>query len=132
MYFYIKQNSTSPDLTYSIAQRTLDKYSISEDMLKYAVATFSMVDSDSKLYQVANNPAELIINTDPIKISKEGKYVLRYSFLKYDTETPGNYWGEFKIDILHPEKFYRKLTIPTSGFINIIISPSITKTTVIG
>ena len=128
--FFIKQNSTLPELTYPVSRKTFEKYSIPEDMLKYAVATFSMFDSNNRTYSIANSPAEFIINTDKYKISSEGKYVLKYKFKEFDTEEYGKFMGEFKIDILHVD-YLKKLTIPTSGMIIIYITPSITKTTVI-
>ncbi len=130
MIFYIKQNSTLPKLMYSISPKTFEKYSISEDVVRYGVATFSMINKDTGHYVIANSPAELIINTDPHKISKEGKYLLTYSFTEFDTSDPGVFWGEFKIDFLYLTNM-GKLTLPSVEKITIVVSKSITKTTVI-
>ncbi len=128
--FYIGQHSTLPELTYSISKKYFDKYSIDDDMLMQSVATFSLIDSDTGLYIIANSPAMFVINTDPYKISKQGKYLLKYRFERFDTTESGKYFGEFKLDILHPD-FMGKITFPTTEKLNIFITPSITKTDVI-
>ncbi len=113
-----------------MGQRFFDQYSIDEHLLRQAVATFSMVDSETGHHVIANSPAEFFINTEPYKISTQGKYVLKYRFDKFSTDGAGKYFGEFKIDILHPE-YMGKITVPTSEKLNIFITPSITKTDVI-
>jgi len=128
--FFIKQYSTSPILLYPIAKKSFEKYGIDVDWLDYAVATFSMKNGDTNLFHIANKPAIFEINEDRYKISSEGKYVLKYQFTENDTNDVGRFWGEFKIDVLHPN-YPLKLTIPTSGNISIMITPSITRTTVV-
>jgi len=127
--FFIKQGSTFPELTYSVDPQIFDKYSIDKEYLNYAVGTFSMVKSNG-LFMIANNPAEFIINTDPYKISAEGKYVLKYGFKEHETSELGKFLGEFRLDFIHPE-YKNNLTLPTYGEINIYVGGSITKTTVI-
>jgi hypothetical protein len=128
--FYIGQHSTLPELTYSIPKTFFDKYSIDNDMLMQSVATFSLIDSDTGIFIIANSPAMFIINTDPYKISKQGRYLLKYRFERFDTTESGKYFGEFKLDILHPD-FMGKITFPTTGKLNVFITPSITKTDVV-
>lgn len=128
--FFIKQHSTSPILHYPVAKKSFEKYGVDVDWLDYAVATFSMRNGDTGLYHIANKPAIFVINNDRNKISSEGKYVLKYQFTEQDTLDIGRYFGEFKIDVLHPDH-PMKLTVPTSGYISIMVTPSITKTTVV-
>lgn len=128
--FFIKQHSNAPILIYSVSKKLFEKYGVDVNLLEYAVATFSMKSGDTDLFHIANKPAIFEINTDRYKISSEGKYILKYHFTKHDTANCGRFFGEFKIDILHPDHPI-KLTVPTSGDIPITITPSITKTTVI-
>lgn len=128
--FYIGQHSTLPELIFPISERFFIKNSIDEDLLRRSVATFSMVNSQDGVYYVANSPAIFEINTDPYKISKQGKYILKYRFNRMDTAESGKFWGEFKLDILDPN-FMGNITFPTTGKLNIFIKTSITKTDVV-
>jgi len=128
--FYIKQHSNAPILIYPVSKRSFERYGINLDWLDYAVATFSMKNSDNGLFHIANKGAAFEINNDRHKISSEGKYVLKYQFTEEDTADVGRFRGEFKIDVLHPDH-PMKLTIPTSGSISIMVTPAITKTTVV-
>ena len=125
--FYIGQYSTLPELRYSISESFLRQNSIDENMLRYAVATFSLIHSENNVFRVANSPAQFEINTEPFKISEQGKYVLKYRFKRIDTSESGKFFGEFKLDILHPNHIGR-LTFPSTERINVFITPSITKT----
>ena len=128
--FFIKKDSTLPELKYPLIQRVREKYDISDVMLENVAVTFSMMDADTGLYRIANVPASLVINTDRPDYPDEVKYTLVYRFKLKDTKIAGRYLGEFKLDFLG-DGGCGKITLPTEGQINILISDSLTKTTVI-
>lgn len=128
--FFIKKDSTLPELKYPLIQKVREKYDISDMMLENVAVTFSMMDADTGLYRIANVPASLVINTDRPDYPDEVKYTLVYRFKLKDTKIAGRYLGEFKLDFLG-DGGCGKITLPTEGQINILISDSLTKTTVI-
>ena len=129
--FFIKTNSTYPELKYPLFQKIREMYDISDDMLEYAAVTFSMIESDSGLFRIANTAAKLVVNNKIDENLDEEKYTLVYRFKKKDTKFSGRFYGEFKLDFIHPTKIGPKITLPVNGMIEILISDSITKTTVI-
>lgn len=129
--FFIKKDSTLPELKYPLTQFVLEQYDISKDMLENVAVTFSMIDVDSGRFKIANVPASLIINTDRPQFPDELTYTLVYRFKLSQTSKSGRYIGEFVIDFLNPEYGCGKIKLPVDNQINIIISDSITKTTVV-
>lgn len=127
--FFIKKDSTYPELKYPLIQKIREQYDISDNMLENVAITFSMIDAETGIYRIANVPANLVINNDRVNYPDEEQYTLTYRFKLKDTKKAGRFYGEFKIDALGEECF--KLTLPVNTYINIIISDSITKTTVI-
>jgi hypothetical protein len=128
--FFIKKDSTLPELKFPLTQHLREQYDISDDMLDNVAITFSMIDSDG-IYRIANVAANLVINRDRVNNPDEEEYTLTYRFKQTQTSKTGRFNGEFKLDFLNPEYGCGKITLPTQGYINIIISDSITKTTVI-
>jgi hypothetical protein len=127
--FFIKKDSTLPDLKYPLIQQVREQYDISDDMLENVAVTFSMIDAQTGLYRIANVAANLVVNNDRVNFPDEEKYTLVYRFKLPQTAKAGRYLGKFKIDFLG--EHCGKLTLPTQNQINIIISEGITKTTVI-
>lgn len=128
--FFIKKDSTLPELKYPLTQFTLEQYDISANMLENVAITFSMIDANTGLYRIANVPANLVINTARPEFPDELTYTLVYRFKLPQTSKSGRYMGEFTIDFLGQDGC-GKLTLPVDNQINIVISDSITKTTVI-
>ena len=131
--FFIKKDSTLPELKYPLTQHVMEKYDISKDMLENCAVTFSMVDIENGLYKIANVEANLVVNNNRPEYPDELKYTLMYRFKLKDTKKAGRFAGEFKIDFISSENVGEcgKITLPTQGQINIIISDGITKTTVV-
>jgi hypothetical protein len=127
--FFIKKDSTLPELKYPLTQHTLEQYNITPDMLGNVAVTVSMIDENG-LYRIANAPANLVINDNRPDFPAEEKYTLTYKFKLRDTRKAGRYQFEFVVDFLGNE-FCGKIKLPVNGYINVIISDSITKTTVI-
>jgi hypothetical protein len=128
--FFIKKDSTLPELTYPLTQHTMEQYKITSSMLDNVAVTFSMMDAQTGLYRIANVPANLVINRDRPDFPAELEYTLMYRFKPHETSKAGRFYGEFKLDFLGPENC-GKLTMPVDSQINILISDSITKTTVV-
>lgn len=128
--FFIKKNSTLPKLKFPLTEYLMTRYDITDDMLENCAITFSMIDSDSGVYKIANKAADLVINTDFANNPDEDKYNLVYKFSLSETAKPGVFLGEFKVDFLG-ENQCGKITFPMTDKITIVVQDSTTKTTVI-
>ena len=128
--FFIKKDSTLPELKYPVIQKVREQYNITDDILENIAVTFSMMDAETSLYRIANVEGSLVINNDRELYPYEEKYTLVYRFRLKDTAKTGRFLGEFVIDVLGDNNC-GKLKLPVNGYINIIISDSLTKTTVV-
>ena len=131
--FFIKKDSTLPELKYPLTQHTMEQYNITPDMLENVAVTFSMIEADSGLFRIANVAGNLVVNNDRPEYPDEVQYTLTYRFKLPQTAKAGRYFGEFKLDFIPSgnDGECGKITLPTQGLINILISDGITKTTVI-
>lgn len=131
--FFIKKDSTLPVLKYPLIQKVREKYDITDDMLENVAVTFSMVDISNGVYRIANVPANLVINRNRPEFPDEVEYTLTYRFKLKDTAKTGRFAGEFVIDFIPSGNVggCGKMKLPLNGQINIIITDSFTKTTVI-
>jgi hypothetical protein len=131
--FFIKKDSTLPELKHPLTQHTMEQYDITEDMLENCAITFSMIDASTGLYRIANVAANLVVNRNRPEFPDEVEYTLTYRFKLKDTRKAGRFLGEFKLDFILSGDAggCGKITLPTQNQINIIISDGITKTTVI-
>jgi len=127
--FFIKKNSTLPILKLPLIQSIREQYDITEEMLANVAVTFSMRDSETGIYRIANTAGDLDISRDRQGSPDEVEYTLTYKFSLSDTKRTGRFEGEFKIDFLGD--YCGKITLPNNTPIQIFISDSITKTTVI-
>jgi hypothetical protein len=129
--FYIKKDSTFPILKYPLIQKLREEYDITDEMLENCAITFSLLDSESGCYKIANAAGNLVVNEDPAKFPDEEKYTLTYQFKLAQTSHAGRFLGEFVIDFLDEQYSCYKIKLPTTSYINVIISESLTKTTVV-
>jgi len=131
--FFIKKDSTLPELKYPLTQFTLEQYDITADMLENVAVTFSMIDANTGLYRIANVPASIVFNIDRPQYPDELLYTLVYRFKLPQTSKAGRFVGEFTLDFLPSgnDGGCGKLKLPVDDVVNIVISDSITKTTVI-
>jgi len=127
--FFIKKDSTLPELKYPLTQKVREQYDLTDDMLENVAVTFSMMDANTGLYRIANVAANLVISNERAEYPDELQYTLMYKFKLPQTAKAGRFLGEFKVDFLGEN--CGKITLPTNGFINIMISDSLTKTTVV-
>lgn len=130
MIFFIKKNSSLPLLVYELTDNILNRYNITNDMLENCAVTFSMINSETGIYKIANVPAILNIETPNSSFTEFKKYYLVYQFKTKDTNKIGNYEAEFVVDFLNSCNF-GKLKLPTDDRIIVVISDTITKTDVI-
>jgi len=128
--FFIKKDSTLPELKYPLTQHTMQQYDITPDMLENVAVTTSMINTNTGIYRIANAAGNLVINNNRLEYPDEVQYTLIYRFKLPQTAKAGRYQAEFVIDFLGNENC-GKIKLPVNGYINIIISDSITKTTVI-
>ena len=129
--FFIKKDSTLPELKYPLLQHAREQYQITDDMLENVAVTFSMINADTGLYRVANVPANLVVNNDRPDYPAEEKYTLTYRFKLHETSKAGRFLGEFCLDFLGKYIGCGKIKLPVNNQINIMIQDSLTKTTVI-
>ena len=131
--FFIKKDSTLPELKYPLIQQLREQYDITDEMLENVAITFSMINADTGSYRIANVPGNLVINNNRADFPDEEQYTLTYRFKLSQTAKTGRYLGEFVIDFIPfgDGGGCGKIKLPVEGYINIIISDSITKTTVI-
>ena len=127
--FFIKKDSTLPELKYPLTQKVREQYDLTDDMLENVAVTFSMMDANTGLYRIANVAANLVISNERPEFPDELLYTLMYRFKLPQTAKGGRFLGEFKVDFLGEN--CGKITLPTNGLINIVISDSLTKTTVV-
>jgi len=127
--FFIKKDSTLPELQLPVNQRIMEKYDITADMLDNCAVTFSMIEKQSGLYRIANVEAKLVISNDRPLFPDEVTYTLAYRFKRHNTRRAGRFLGEFKVDFLGEN--CGNITLPIDTQIPIVISDSITKTDVI-
>jgi hypothetical protein len=127
-FIFVKQHSTLPEVKFSITQRMREKYDITDEMMENVAVTFSMRDSETGIYHIANDGGKLITTEGEYINLDESKYTLAYRFKENQTKKSGRYDGEFKLDFLGD--YCGKITFPTDSNINIIIGESSTKTTI--
>jgi hypothetical protein len=107
----------------------MEQYDITPEMLENVAVTFSMIDASTGLYRIANVAGNLVVNNNRPDYPDEKQYTLTYQFKVMQTNKAGRFLGEFKLDFLG--EYCGKITLPTQNKINIQISDSITKTTVV-
>lgn len=134
MNFFIKQHSTLPVLKYYLKEDMLSRHHITDDMFESVAVTFSMFNPLTKTFVIANKQADLHINDDRVQrgLKGEPKYMLVYRFSEKDTKNIGDYKAEFVVDFMG---YYGcgkiKFPIGSGEDINVVVSESITKTTVV-
>ena len=131
MTFFIKKNSSLPLLIYELSDTILNKYNITDNMLENSAITFSMIDTETGIYKVANVPATLNIETPNKNFLEFKKYNIYYQFRTKDTNKVGNYESEFVVDFLGETCNIGKLKLPVNDKIIVVVSDTITKTDVI-
>ena len=123
---YFKKNSTLSIVKFPLTKRLLDKYYITDEMLGNCAVTFSMKNSETGIFSIANVNAELLYLPDRGMYPHDQEYSLVYRFKKNQVNKIGVYHGEFCVDFLGD--FCGKIVIPESDYIVINVIDTITKT----
>lgn len=97
---FFKKNSTLATVKYPLPKKILDKYFITDDMLDNCAVTFSMRNSETGIYAIANVNADLLYLPDRTEYPDDEKYSVLYKFRKNQINKVGTYYAEFCIDFL--------------------------------
>lgn len=96
------------------------------DRLENAAITFSMIDENGN-YKVFNKQA-LLLPVDKELCKEDGEYYIGYKFDTKDTNTPGRYKAEFKIDFLDDGC---SLIVPIRDDLYVNVGDSFTKSKIV-
>lgn len=130
MTIYLKKNTTLPKIKFPLKQWMCEKYDITDEMMENVAVTFSMIDDNRGIYKIANAEGCLEIVKNVYEKLDDPIYSLVYIPKLKDTKKSGIYRGEFVLDFLDDD-CGGKIKFPTDDTLQIIISDTITKTTVI-
>jgi hypothetical protein len=125
-YFNIRKNSRLPILKMAVINDSRNTFRTIYDRLENAAITFSMIDEDGN-YKVFNRPA-LLLPVDKEICKEDGEYYIGYKFETKDTNTPGIYKAEFKIDFLDDGC---SLIVPIREDLYVNVGDSFTKSKII-
>ena len=96
MNFYIKKGADLPILKVEPIKDGRSDYKKFMEDLESSTILFSMVDSKTGIYKIANGDA-YIVAKETIEPTPTVEYYIYYQFKKRETNTPGIYKGEFLI-----------------------------------
>ena len=96
MNFYIKKGADLPILKVEPIKDGRSEYKKFMEDLESSTILFSMVDSKSGVYKIANADAYLVAK-ETVEPTPIIEYYIYYQFKKRETNTPGIYKGEFLI-----------------------------------
>ena len=126
--FYIKQGATQPILVMKVDLESRFTYEQFNNALENSTITFSMVDTQTGIYKIAKKRAGFILKENLVSnILKEEEYYIYYKFTSIDTNRPGKYKGEFKIEFYDTEETETTGTFlgPIKSDLTILIQPSL-------
>jgi hypothetical protein len=115
-YFYIKKNSTKPILKLKVVNDGRFDYKKLHEELENSAISFSMYDIINNKFKIFRKQGVLIPVEDVLD-----EYYIGYIFNQKETDTPGIYKIEFKIDFFSDNS---SLIIPIRDdiYVNIIDS----------
>jgi hypothetical protein len=93
-YFFLTKNSTLPNLRMEVINDGRNDFRKAYLALQAATVTFTMTNMETGVKKIANAKAYVVEKEDT---GCEEAYVIEYRWNKRDTDTPGNYIGQFKI-----------------------------------
>ena len=93
-YFFLTKNSTLPNLRMDVINDGRNDFRKAYLALQAATVTFTMTNMETGVKKIANAKAYVVEREDT---GCEEAYVIEYRWNKRDTDTPGNYIGQFKI-----------------------------------
>lgn len=93
-YFFLTKNSTLPNLRMEVINDGRNDFRKAYLALQAATVTFSMTDMETGIKKIANAKAYVVEKEDS---GCEEAYIIEYRWNKRDTNTTGNFVGQFKI-----------------------------------
>ena len=93
-YFFLTNGSTLPNLRMEVINDGRNDFHKAYLALQAATVTFSMTNMETGVKKIANAKAYVIEKEDA---GCEEAYVIEYRWNKRDTNTSGNYIGQFNI-----------------------------------
>ena len=93
-YFFLTKNSTLPNLRMEVINDGRNDFRKAYLALQAATVTFTMTNMETGVKKIANAKAYVVEKEDT---GCEEAYVIEYRWNKRDTDTSGNYIGQFKI-----------------------------------
>ena len=94
MTFFLTKGSTLPNLRMEVINDGRHDFRKAYLALQAATVTFTMTNMETGVKKIANAKAYVVEKEDT---GCEEAYVIEYRWNKRDTDTPGNYIGQFKI-----------------------------------
>lgn len=112
MVFNIRQNATLPILKMEIIKDGRDDFNKLDSLIPYSTITFSMKDSVTGIYKIANKPGKIYLK-DPCTEDGKKEYYIGYQFEVSDTNTTGIYIGQFKLNMFDDDNtLYGEILVP--------------------
>jgi hypothetical protein len=133
MDFFIKKNSVLPILKMRLVKDGRNDFRHFWEMMENCAITFSMKDTKTNVYKVANVAGELIQKT-PISGNTDEEYYIAYRWQTGDTNEMGVFIGEFNIKFFDANQNNLEigdLKVPIRDTLYIHIIDSFTFSTVI-
>lgn len=93
-YFFLTKNSTLPNLRMEVINDGRNDFRKAYLALQAATVTFTMTNMETGVKKIANAKAYVVEREDT---GCEEAYVIEYRWNKRDTDTSGNFIGQFKI-----------------------------------
>ena len=93
-YFFLTKNSTLPNLRMEVINDGRNDFRKAYLALQSASVTFTMTNIETGIKKIANARAYVVEKEDS---GCEEAYVIEYRWNKRDTDTHGDYIGQFKI-----------------------------------
>jgi hypothetical protein len=124
--FFIRKNSNLPLLKLKVINDGRNFYRTIFNRLENATITFSMV-NDKGQYKIFNKQG-LLLPVDKEICQEDGEYYLGYRFTEKDTNTPGSYKAEFRINFLDDNT---SLVVPIREDLYVNVLDSFTKSSII-
>ena len=94
MTFFLTKSSTLPNLRMEVINDGRNDFRKAYLALQAATVTFTMTNMETGVKKIANAKAYVVEKEDT---GCEEAYVIEYRWNKRDTDTSGNYIGQFKI-----------------------------------
>ena len=92
--FYIKQNSTNPELRMELVNNGRYNFNKFYDAIQDSVISFSMKNMDNGIIKISNAKADIIPAND---CGCDEKYIISYKWKERDTKEKGKFIAHFNI-----------------------------------